>query len=141
MNSMTEYSDPDFGRMKHNTIDAWDCRVEFDFPHGKTNYFAVHIWAHSEAPTKKQRKIFRELKTRYDGLWPDIASSIIMVHKEIESQAELEAAMREWVAVHLGEHDEDSLELVIDLDFPDEGTRGYFIPIENWNVGKAVIAE
>ena len=51
--------------------------------------------------------------------------------------------MRERVGVHIGELHENSieLELVIELDLPDEGTKGYFIPLENWSVKDAIVAE
>lgn len=49
--------------------------------------------------------------------------------------------MRERIAVHMGELDDNSIELVIELNLPDEGTKGYFISIENWSVKDAIVAE
>ena len=75
--------DPDFGQMKYNGFSAWDCRINFQFPHPSSKYFAVHIWSN--------------------------------------------------IAVHIGELYDNSIELVIELNLPDEGTKGYFISIENWS--------
>jgi len=61
-------------------------------------------------------------------------------HPTITENKQVEAAMREWVSFHLGEHQEDSIELVFDLDFPDEGIRGYFFHLEGDGIGEAVIA-
>lgn len=138
--SMT--SDPDFGSMKFNGIDAWDCRVDFDFPHPKTKYFAIHLWQYDPAgPTSAQRECLRRLKEQYAQLWPDIAGKIIAVHETVRTQKEVEDAMPQRLAAHIGEQGEDAVELVIDLDLPGEGSRGYFIPIVDWQVQDAIVAE
>ena len=136
-----ELSDPDFGEMKYNGIDAWDCRVEFDFPHEKTRWFAIHLWAPANGPMESQRLRFRELKSRYESLWPEIASRIATVHDHLATAGDVSSAMSEWIAVHIGEHSPDSVEFVIDLDLPDEGSPGYFIRLDGWKVGEAIIAE
>lgn len=134
--------DPDFGLMKYNGFSAWDCRIDFQFPHPSSKYFAVHIWSSDETgPSQQQRETFRELKWRYESLWPAIASSIVAVHASITDSFDVAKVMRERVAVHIGELDENSIELVIELDLPDEGNKGYFIPIENWSVKNAIVAE
>ncbi len=135
-------NDPDFGQMKYNGFSAWDCRIDFRFPHLSSKYFAVHIWSNDETgPSQLQRETFRELKQRYESLWPEVASRIVAVHASLVSPIEVAKVMRERVAVHIGEHDEKSIELVIELDLPDERTKGYFIPIENWIVKDAIVAE
>lgn len=133
--------DPDFGEMKFNGIDAWDCRIDFGFPHEMTNGFAVHVWAPEEGPTENQRTQFRELKRRYVSLWPEIASRIAGVHDRLQSSDDVADAMSDWVAVHLGEHAEDSVEFVITLNLPEEGSRGYFVPLTGWEVGDVVVAD
>lgn len=136
----TSDGDADFGQMRKG-IDSWDCRVKFDFPHPPTQYFAVHVWASDSGPSKIQRQALRRLKKQYTTLWPSITSTIVGLHPTINENAQVEAAMREWVSVHLGEHQEDSIELVYDLDLPDEGTRGFFIRLEDDGIVEAVIAE
>lgn len=137
-------NDPDFGQMKYNGFSAWDCRIDFQFPHPSTKYFAVHICSSDEiGPSQQQRETFRELRRRYEALWPAIASGIVAVHASITDPFDVAKVMRERVAVHIGELHENSieLELVIELDLPDEGTKGYFIPIENWSVKDVIVAE
>ena len=133
--------DPDFGEMAFNEIDAWDCRLPFGFPHQKTHEFALHIWAGATGPTNAQRDQFKTLKTKYSELWPQIAKNMIACHDKLAAMDDVANAMSPHVSVHIGEHNETSVEFVIDLDLPDEGFRGYFIQIENWNVGRVVIAE
>lgn len=133
--------DPDFGLMRHNGIDGWDCRVAFDFPHGKARSFAVHIWASEDGLSETQRLAFRQLKSRYDQLWPEIAKGILAVHQTLKSADELNDSVSEFVAVHIGEHAEDSVELVYDLDLQGEGSRGYFVPLSNWTVNEVIVAE
>ncbi len=139
--SQMKKPDPDFGEMKYNGIDAWDCRLEFDFPHENTHYFAVHVWAGENGPTEKQRSRFQELKRRYKLIWPDIALQIATAHERLETVDDVGAAMSKWLSVHLGEHAEDSVEFVIDLNMPDEGSRAFFIPLEQWKVGDAIVAD
>lgn len=135
-------NDPDFGQMKYNGFSAWNCRIAFQFSRPSSKYFAVHIWSNDETgPSQQQRETFRELKRRYESLWPEVASRIVAVHASLVSPFEVAKVMRERVAVHIGEQDEKSIELVIELDLPDEGTKGYFIPIENWIVKDAIVAE
>ncbi len=134
--------DPDFGQMKYNGFSAWDCRINFQFPHPSSKYFAVHIWSNDETgPSQLQRETFRELKRRYDSLWPAIASRIVAVHASLPNPSEVAKVMRERIAVHIGELHDNSIELVIELNLPDEGTKGYFISIENWSVKDAIVAE
>lgn len=88
-----------------------------------------------------QRETFRELKSRYESIWPAIASRIVAVHATLLKPSEVAKVMRERIAVHMGELDDNSIELVIELNLPDEGTKGYFISIENWSVKDAIVAE
>lgn len=105
--------DPDFGSMRHNSIDAWDCRIKFgDFPHPNARTFAIHIWTGKDAPTERQRQAIRELKARYLQLWPQIARGIIGVHESLKSADQLNSAVSEFISVHLGEYSEDSIEIV-----------------------------
>ena len=107
---------PDFGEEAFNEIDAWDCRVVHDFPHLKTTEFAIHVWADERGPTENQQACFNTLKSKYNELWPQIANKMIGCHDQLET-------------------------IVIDLDLPNEGTRGYFIPVEDWFIGDVVIAD
>ena len=66
---------------------------------------------------------------------------MIGCHDQLETIVDVSNAMSGWISLHLGEHHETSLELVIDLDLPNEGTRGYFIPVEDWFIGDVVIAD
>ncbi len=94
--------DPDFGSMKYNGFSAWDCRINFQFPHPSSKYFAVHIWSSDETgPSQKQRETFRELKRRYESHWPAITSSIVAVHASITDPFDVAKVMRERVGVHL----------------------------------------
>ncbi len=133
--------DLDFGVMEYNGIDAWDCRVQFSFPHKNTQFFAIHLWARENGPTEKQRLRLRGLKNRYESLWPEIASRIITVHERLRTTNDVGAAMSERLSVHIGEHAEDSVEIVIDIKLPGESYRGYFISLEEWKIGNAVPAD
>ena len=133
--------DADFGEMVFNEIDAWDCRLSYDFAHQKTRKFAVHIWADANGPTELQRDQFKTLKTKYSELWPQIAKNMIACHDKLATIDDVADAMSAHISVHIGEHNETSVELVIDLDLPDEGFRGYFMPIENGTVGNVVVAD
>jgi hypothetical protein len=133
-------SDPDFGEMQFN-IDAWDCRVKYDFPHGNTHSFAIHIWSDDSGPSEAQRVAFRELKSRYHQLWPGIASGILGVHPTLKSVDDLNGSTSQFVAVHLGEHAEHSVELVYDLALPGEGSRGYFVLLAGWKIKEVIVAD
>lgn len=49
--------------------------------------------------------------------------------------------MSEWVMVHLGEHFEESVELVYNLNLAGEDHRGYFVRLDDWEVFDAFVAE
>jgi hypothetical protein len=141
MTPETRDHDPDFGAMQYDGIGAWDCHICFEFPHPPTYYFAVHVWASETGPSSVQQATLRRLKEKYADLWPSLASTIVDLHPTITKREELAEAMRDWVSVHLGEHSEDSVEFVYDLDLEGEGTRGYFIRLEDWKIVEAVVAE
>lgn len=132
--------DPDFGAMKYNGIDAWDSRVEFDFPHRHSRAFAVHVWACATGPSAAQRIRFRQLQARYGALWEDIGPRIVAAHPTLASVEALNNSTSEHVGVHLGECSEESVELIYTLDLPDEDGRAYFVPLEGWEVGSIVVA-
>jgi hypothetical protein len=138
--TVTTMPDPDFGEMRFN-IDAWDCRVKYDFPHRHTHSFAVHIWSKDTGPSEAQRVAFRELKSRYHQLWPEIASGILGVHPTLKSVDDLNESISPFVAVHIGEHAEDSVELVYNLSLPTEGSRGYFVSLYEWKVKEVIVAD
>lgn len=141
MSPETDDLDPDFGAMQYNGIDAWVCNVCFEFPHPPTYYFALHVWAPETGPTAQQRATIRELKARYAELWPALASAIVNIHPRLTKTDELAGAMRDWVSVHLGEHSECSVELAYDLALEGEGSRMYFIRLDDWRIAEAVIAD
>jgi hypothetical protein len=141
MNNETDDYDPDFGYMQHNGIDAWDCNVSADFPHPPTYYFAIHLWEHEENPTECQRQRIRWLKARYAFLWPALARTIVELHPELTDVSQLNGAIRDWVGVHLSEFREDSVELVFNLDLPNEQNRGYFITLSELGIEEAHIAD
>lgn len=133
--------DPDFGTMTYNGIDAWDCQVDFEFPHCESSVFAVHLWAPATGPSEAQRIRFSELKSRYKNLWGSIGREIVAAHPTLDSIEALEDSTSKWVAVHLGEHSEESLELVYTLNLAKEGGRAYFVPLDDWEVSTVVIAD
>ena len=141
MSSAPDELDPDFGAMQFNGFDAWDCNVCSEFPHPPTYYFAVHVWASESGPSDAQRMRLRKLKQQYASLWPSIASTIVILHPTLAESNQVTCAMRDWVSVNLGEHSEDSIELVYDLNLPDEGTRWYFVNLTDDEVGEAFVAE
>ena len=133
--------DPDFGMMQHNGIDAWDCRVEFAFPHPGARFFAVHLWASQDGPSERQRDVFRQLQSRYRELWPNIAKALLAIHQALESADDLNNLVTEHVGVHIGEQAEDSVELVYTLVLADEGNRAYFVPLRNWKIVDVIMAD
>jgi hypothetical protein len=141
MSTDEEQYDDDFGYMQFNEIDAWDCNVSADFPHAPTYYFAIHIWGDESGPSELQRKRIRWLKREYSSLWPEIAETICNLHPDLKKASQVAAAMRDWVLVHLGQHGEESVEIVYDLDLPDEGNRGFFISVSDLGITKAFVAD
>lgn len=132
-------ADPDFGEMQFNGLDAWDCHFAFDLPHPPTWYFAIHVWADERGPTERQRQVMRWLPAAYAGLWPNVANRIIGLHPGLQDREALR--LREWVSVYIGEDSEDSLQLVYDLDEPEDGNRAYFITISDGNIVDAYVAD
>ena len=133
--------DADFGYIQFNEIDAWDCNVSAKLPHPPTYYLALHIWSDEGGPTELQRQRVRWLKRDYVRLWPQIAETICRLHPDLTDSSQLTGVMRDYLSVHIGEHSEDSVQLVYDLDLPDEGTRGFFISVTETGVIGAFVAE
>lgn len=133
--------DADFGNLEFNGIDAWDSQTECMFPHTRIRRLFVHIWADASGPTHAQRQRFRELKSRLIHLWPNIIARIAAAHERLHTTEEVAAVMPEDVSVHLGEHGDTSIELVIALQSSGEERRAFFIPLDAWNAGEAIVAE
>ena len=66
---------------------------------------------------------------------------VVDVHPRVHAIDDVNNATSEWVSVHIGEHEENSIEFVYDLELAGEGTRGYFIRLDSWKVKQTIIAE
>lgn len=129
------------GQCEFDGIDAWNCSRVIATPHSKQTQFATHIWLYGESPTHLQKKTFLDLIHGYDQLWPDVAGELASLHPDLATREEVENHLRDRVAVHIGEHEECSVELVYEFDLPDEGFRGFFLRLDGLQVIEAVIAE
>lgn len=134
-------SDPVFGECRFNGIDAYDCSRVVATPHSPATQLAAHIWLYDDGPTDLQKAVFADLISRYEQLWPNVASELVALHPELSTVAEVEQSLRNRVAVHIGEHAEDSLELVYEFALPNEGIRGFFLRVDGTQVTGAFIAE
>lgn len=131
--------DPDFGFMRYNGIDAWNCTQDFVFPHPNTQKLTAHVWADENGPTEEQRETFRLLKKSYHKLWPEIALAVAQVHDSLKTFEAVASEMSPSMAVHLGEYDELSVEFVVALR--NEGFRAYFVLIEDGHIEDVKVAE
>lgn len=129
------------GQCEFNGIDAYDCTRVVATPHSDTTTLAAHVWLYGEAPSKLQKEAFANLVDNYDLLWGNVANELAALHPELTTPEEVRTHLRERVAVHIGEHEEDSVELVYEFDLPNEGTRGFFLRVAANRVVEAVIAE
>ena len=132
--------DLDFGVMQFNGIDAWDCSAIVDLPHPRTRFFTIHVRGDEKGPTELQRQRIRWLKVAYDDLWPRIAEAIGRLHPDLSDPEEVTSALRSWIGVRIGEHANDSIELVYVLNLPNEGARGFFVTVSESGVGEAYAA-
>ncbi len=130
-----------FGPCRFNSIDAYDCSRIIATPHSDSTEMASHVWLYGDAPTALQEKAFEDLVARYDQLWPNVASKLATLHPEVESVEDIRRYVRNRVAVHIGEHAEDSIELVYEFDLPNEGSRGFFLRVDGIHVIDGFMAE
>ena len=134
-------NDPVLGRCKRTGIDAFDCTRVVATPHSDTTTLAVRIWLYGDAPSRLQKDAFANLVGDYDRLWGNVAKELGALHPELTTPDSVRTHLRDWVAVHIGEYEEDSVELVYEFDLPGEGIRGFFVRVAGSRVVEAVIAE
>lgn len=130
-----------FGLCRFNSIDAYDCSRMIATPHSDSTEIASHIWLYGGAPTALQEKAFEDFVACYDKLWPNVALKLAILHPEMESVEDVRRCVRNRVAVHIGEHAEDSIELVYEFDLPNEGSRDFFLRVDGMQVIDGFIAE
>lgn len=82
-----------------------------------------------------------DLVDNYDQLWVNVADELVALHPELATPDEVSTHLRDRVAVHIGEHEEDSVELVYEFDLPGEGIRGFFLRVAGARVIEAFIAD
>lgn len=102
---------------------------------------ASHVWLYGDAPTALQEKAFEDLVACYDQLWPNVAAKLATLHPELGSVEDIRRCVRNRVAIHIGEHAEDSIELVYEFDLPNEGSRGFFLRVDGIHVIDGFMAE
>jgi hypothetical protein len=137
----TKGTDSIFGRCSFNSIDAYDCSRMIATPHSDSTEIASHIWLYGGAPTALQEKAFEDFVACYVKLWPNVASKLAILHPEMESVEDVRRCVRNRFAVHIGEHAEDSIELIYEFDLPNEGSRGFFLRVDGMQVIDGFIAE
>ena len=138
MTTNTDHFDVDFGRMRHDGIDAWLCTVPIDLPHPPTRQFWVRVWSPNGFPSQRQRERLCWLKTHYAELWPEISAKIDSL-SETNEGAQLR--LTEGLAVNLGGPEEDSLELVYQLDESAGPGAAIFVVLNEHGIEDALIAE
>jgi hypothetical protein len=137
-------TDPTFGEIKFNNVDAWDGIVPFEHGPSDTSEFAVHIWADEAGPSATQRSTFDQLKIQYPVLWPSIADALLECHAGLDSVEELSCSFSPTVGCYIEggvDLDHANFELVYTFDLPGEGSRGFFARIVGWEVVEACVAE
>jgi hypothetical protein len=130
-----------FGACEHNGIDALDCSISVATPHSPETKFASHIWLYEDQPTRLQRQLFIELRNHYDEFWPTIAQELLRLHPDLSTTEDVTTFVKNRVGVHIGEHAEDSLELLYEFNLPNEGFRGFFLRVQNAAIVQSFVAE
>ena len=133
--------DPLFGEISF-TVDAWYALVPFEDERSGTLAFAVHIWADPSGPTASQRATFKELKRRYETLWPVIAETMVKCHPRLSSVDRCREYVDPTVGCYIqnkASRGHDDFELVYELR--DEPGRGIFVRIAGWDVVESAVAK
>ncbi len=127
--------DPDFGVISHH-IDAWDGETDFDRPVSGTKRLRVHVRAGIGGPTEQQRYLIRELKRRYDSLWPKIADSIVALRPSAGDVARLPALLSPTLGVGIpGLIGDRLVDFVLTYEFKgDQSRSGYFVSFVAWRI-------
>lgn len=134
-------NDDDLGQCEFDGISAFNCARVVATPHADTTKFASHVWLYGDEPTAPQKRAFARLVDNYEDLWPDVANRLASLHPDLSTTEDVMNSLRDPVAVHIGEHAEESMELVYEFDLPDEGFRGFFFRIDDLRVVDAFIDE
>jgi hypothetical protein len=136
--------DPEFGSLKY-CVDAWDGLVPFEYEPSHTTHFSVQLRAPVAGPTEAQQAAYRELKSRYDELWPSIAEALMECYGEATTVEELTALLNPIVGLYMIEDFDDpqqaEFELVYDLNRPNEAGKALFVRLHSWEIVEAVMAD
>ncbi len=92
-------------------------------------------------PSERQRLAFASFVSNYHELWPKIADKLSTLHPTLNCPEEVKRHLKDRVAIHLGEHSEESLELVYEFDLPNEGSRGFFLRVVDLEIVDSQIIE
>lgn len=133
--------DPLLGQCRFDGMSAYDCLRRIQTVHSATTEIGARIWLYGDQPSDPQRIAFSRIIDTYDEMWPRVAAELICLHPDLETVEEIELHVRDRVSVTIGEHSEDSVELIYQFDLPDDDSRGFFLRIENHEIIEAVIAE
>lgn len=130
-----------WGRCQFDGVEAWQCSRVIETPHSPTTRLVTRVWLYDDSPTELQETRFADLVENYDQLWPEVARVLATLHPGLTTVEEVQTHVRDDVAVHVGEHEEGSVELIYEFNLPDEGTRGFFLRIDGRRVIDAIIAD
>jgi hypothetical protein len=136
--------DPEFGSLKY-CVDAWDGLVPFTFEPSHTTHFTVQLRAPVSGPTEAQQAAYRELKTRYEELWPSIAQALVECCGDATTVDDLAALLNPVVGLYMIEDFDDpqqaEFELVYDLNRANEPGKALFVRLHSWEIVEAVMAD
>ena len=128
--------DSDFGQLSYY-VDSWDADIPFETAPIQTAH--IHLRADESGPTQNQRESVNELKHRHAQLWPEICTSLVKCHPEINTSDELSSRLVPHIGINMYD-DSNTIEITYSVD-GDPKYRGYFVTLREWQIAEVCMAE
>src|SRR2546427_8030694 len=73
--------------------DTWVGDTSWEFPCSGTTHVRLSIRSSERGPTAEQRELFREFRSRYQSLWPDVARNLLVLQRSVRTAGDLATAL------------------------------------------------
>ena len=121
-------------------VDTWIGDTSWEFPCSGTTHVRLSIRSSERGPTAEQRELFREIRSRYQSLWPDVARKLLVLQPSVRTAGDLATALEPRLLLFIpGVVSGEGFDFVLGYEFTERETptSGCFVGFRGWEIADA----
>ncbi len=120
-------------------VDRWAGDASWGFPCSGTTHVRFSIRSGEPGPTPEQRDLFREIRSRYESLWPDVARKLLVLQHSIRSADDLASSLESRLLLFIpGDVSGEEFDFMLGYEFKERETvtSACFVGFRRWQIAE-----